>query len=359
MHPDRFAVLSRLLDVPGPSGFERAAARAWREAAAFADDVGVDVSGNSHATLRPAGAAVPGAPHLMLAGHIDEIGVMVIHVDEHGFCFFEPIGGWDPQVFVGQRVILLGRDGPVAGVIGKQAIHLMDQTERDKLSKPHHLAIDIGATTRAEALALVEIGAAGVLGGGVLRLPNDRVVSRSLDNRIGAFVVLEALRLLAADRAPITVTAVATTQEEIAYTGGGARTSAEGLEATVAIVVDVTHATDSPGIDKKRHGEIALGGGPVLSRGAAVNPVLFDLLRDTAEREGIPVAVQGAARYTGTDADAIFTARRGVATALVSVPLRYMHSPTELVALDDVERAARLLAATAKRIAPGMSFIPE
>lgn len=358
MNQTSIDLLARLLDAPGPSGFERAPARLWREAAAFADAVQADVGGNSFATVHPAGGPSD-APRLMFAGHIDEIGVMLIHVDEHGFCYFEPIGGWDPQVFVGQRVVLLGRNGAVPGVIGKQAIHLMDQADRDKLSKPHDLWIDIGATSRDEALALVAIGDAGVLGSTVTHLPNGRIVSRSLDNRIGAFVVLEALRRLAGDRPRLPVTAVATTQEEIAYTGGGARTSATSLAAHAAIVVDVTHATDSPGIEKKRHGEVKLGGGPVLSRGAAVNPVLFDLLVETATAEGIPFTVQGAAKYTGTDADAIFTAHGGVATALVSVPLRYMHSPNEMVALEDLDATARLLAAFARRIDSATSFLPH
>ncbi len=356
MTPDQFALFARLLDAAGPSGFERAPARLWREAASFADEVRADVSGNSFATVHPAGGAGDG-PRLMFAGHIDEIGVMLVHVDEEGFCWFDPIGGWDPQVFVGQRVTLLGRDGPVAGVIGKQAIHTMDQAARDKLSKPHDLWIDIGAKDRAEALARVSVGTAGVLGSTLTRLPNDRVVSRSLDNRVGAFVVLEALRQLAADRPRVPVTAVATTQEEIAYTGGGARTSATALEAAAAIVVDVTHATDSPCIEKKRHGDVKLGSGAVITRGAAVNPVVFERLVAAAEAEGIPHVVQGAARHTGTDADAIFTAHRGVATGLVSVPLRYMHSPNELVQLDDVLAAANLLAAFARGLAPDTDFV--
>ncbi|MES2124471.1 MAG: M20/M25/M40 family metallo-hydrolase [Gemmatimonadota bacterium] len=358
MEPDQFSRFSQLLDAPGPSGFEQGPARLWREAARFADEVIGDVSGNSLATVFPSSGERDG-PRLMFAGHIDEIGVMIIHVDDDGFCYFEPIGGWDTQVFVGQRVSLLGRRGSVQGVIGKQAIHTMDQADREKLSKPHHLWIDIGARNRAEALELVGIGTAGVLGATLLQLPNGRVVSRSLDNRVGAFVVLEALRLLADKRPRIPVTAVATTQEEIAYSGGGARTSATSLQARAAVVVDVTHATDSPGVEKKRHGDIRLGGGPVLARGAAVNPVVFDLLVATAEEEGIPYAVQGAARFTGTDADAIFTAHHGIATGLVSVPLRYMHSPNELVALDDVMNAAKLLAAFALRIDESTDLVPR
>jgi endoglucanase len=184
-------------------------------------------------------------------------------------------------------------------------------------------------------------------------------VSRSLDNRIGAFVVLEALRLLSAGRPAARVTAVATAQEEIAYTGGGARTSATGLEADVAIVVDVTHATDYPGMEKKHHGDVKLGAGPVLSRGSAINSRVFELLMEAADAEHIPCTLQAAPRWTGTDADAIFTAHRGVATGLVSVPLRYMHSPNEMVALSDVEQAARLLAAFARRVGPGADFTPR
>lgn len=348
--------LSALLDAPGPSGFEAAPARLWRaEAQQFADETHADVSGNSYATLR-GGDASRTAP-LMLAGHIDEIGLMVLHIDEQGYLWFEPIGGWDRQVFVGQRVTVLGRDGPVPGVIGKPAIHLLEKEAREKVSKVSELWIDIGAASKAEAAERVRVGDPGVLGGSVLRLPNDRLVSRSLDNRVGAFVVLEALRRLAGERPGVPVTAVATSQEEIGPSGGGARPSASTLVPLAALVVDVTHATDTPGIEKKQHGDVALGGGPVLSRGSVVNDRVFDLLVETADAEGIPYTVQAAARDTGTDADAIFSAHRGVATGLVSVPLRYMHTPNELVALPDLERAARLLAGFARRLGPATDFV--
>jgi endoglucanase len=350
------AFLKSLLDTPGPSGFETAPARVWRaEAQQFADDVSADVGGNSLATLNPGGA-----PRLMFAGHIDEIGLMVVHIDDEGYVHFDPIGGWDTQVFVGQRVLLLGRNGPVAGVIGKRAIHLMEKDDRDKVSKPEDLWIDIGAANRADAESRLRVGDAGVLAATVQELPNGRVVSRSLDNRIGAFVVLEALRLLAGNRPRAQVTAVATTQEEIAYTtGGGARTTAVSLDAQAAIVVDVTHATDYPGIEKKRHGDIRLGGGVVLSRGSAVNGAVFDLLVGAAEQEKIPFTIQAAPKYTGTDADAIYTAHRGIATGLVSVPNRYMHSPNEMVALEDLDRAARLLAAFARSVSAETDFVPR
>jgi putative aminopeptidase FrvX len=348
--------LETLLDTPGPSGFETGPARVWRaEAGGFADRVGADVGGNSLATVNP-----DANPRIMFAGHIDEIGLMVVHIDDDGYVHFEPIGGWDHQVFVGQRVVLLGRDGPVAGVIGKPAIHVQEKDDREKVSKASDLWIDIGAANRSDADARLRVGDAGVLASTVQGLPNGRIVSRSLDNRIGAFVVLEALRLLAADRPTAAVTAVATTQEEIAYaTGGGARTTAVGLDAQVAVVVDVTHATDYPGADKKRHGDVKLGGGVVLSRGSAINPVVFERLAAAADREGIPYGIQAAPKATGTDADSIYTAQRGIATGLVSVPSRYMHSPNEMVALEDLERASRLLAAFARAVEPGTDFVPR
>ena len=355
MRPESLRFLKQLLDTPGPSSFEAAPARLWRsEAASFADSVNADVAGNSFAVLE-----AQNGPRLMLAGHIDEIGVMVTHVDDDGFLSFDTIGGWDHQVFVGQRVVLLGRAGQVAGVVGKKAIHLMEREEREKVSKVEDLWIDIGAATRAEAEAKIRIGDPGVLAAGVLEFPNGKLVSRSTDNRIGAFVVLEALRLLAQDRPQAAVSAVATTREEIAATGGGARTSAHRLEPDVAVVVDVTHATDYPGLDKRKHGDYRLGGGPAISRGASVSELVFELLIETAAAEGIPYSIEAASRDTHTDAEAIFNAHRGVATGLVSVPNRYMHSPNEMISLDDLERTSNLLAAFARKLSPATSFVPQ
>ena len=349
------AFLRLLLDTPGPSSFEAAPARIWRaEAESFADKVHSDVSGNSFATLNP-----EARPRLMLAGHIDEIGVMVTHIDDEGYLSFDTIGGWDHQVFVGQRVVLLGRQGPVTGVVGKRAIHLMEKDDREKVSKVEDLWIDVGAGNRGEAEARLRIGDPGVLAAGVLEFPKGRLVSRCIDNRIGAFVVLEAVRLLSKTKPKASVTAVATTREEIAATGGGARSSAHQLEPDVAIVVDVTHATDYPGMEKRKQGDYRLGGGPVLARGASVSEVVFDLLVATAEAEKIPFSIEAASRDTHTDAEAIFNAHRGVATALVSVPLRYMHSPNEMVVLEDLDRTARLLAAFAARLGPDTDFRPR
>jgi endoglucanase len=356
MTPESLTFLKTLLDTPGPSAFEAAPARVWRTAAErFAGSVRADVAGNSFATLNGDGGL-----RVMFAGHIDEIGIMVSHIDDEGYISFDTIGGWDHQVFVGQRVRMLGREGPVAGVVGKKAIHLMEKEDREKVSKVEELWIDIGAAGREEAERRLRIGDPGVLAAGVLEFPNGRLVSRCIDNRIGAFVVLEALRQLADGPRPVaSVTAVATTREEIAATGGGARSSAATLEPDVAIVVDVTHATDYPGIDKRRHGDYRLGGGPVLSRGASVSEIVFERLAEAADAEAIPYAIEAASRDTHTDAEAIFNAHRGVATALVSVPNRYMHSPNEMIAIEDLDRTARLLATFVRRLTPDTDFVPR
>jgi putative aminopeptidase FrvX len=355
MTPTTLDFLRRLLDTPGPSGFETAPARVWREEVkGFADDVKADVHGNSIAALNP-----KGAPRLMLAGHIDEIGLQLTHIDDDGYVYFAGIGGWDPQVLVGQRVVIAGSQGPVRGVIGRQAIHLMKKEDMDKVAKITDLWIDIGAANKAEALERVRVGDPAVLDADVRELPNGRIVSRSIDNRIGAYVVAEVIRLLAKQRPKhAAVFAVATTREEIAWTGGGARTSAVGLEPHVAVVVDVTHATDYPGAEKKRAGEHKLGGGPVLSRGSSVSPVVFQMLTQCAQQEKIPYSVQAAPRDTSTDADAIYNALHGIPTGLVSVPNRYMHSPNEMVAVEDLERAARLIATFARQLDPNVNFIP-
>ena len=347
--------LKRLLDTPAPSGFESAAAQLWRdEAATFADSVDGDVSGNSIAIVNP-----DGSPRVMLAGHIDEIGVMVTHVDDDGFLYFEGIGGWDSQVLVGQRIRLLTREGPIVGVVGKKPIHLMKGEEKDKVSKIDDLWIDIGAKDRDAATKRgVRVGDPGVIDAQVVDLGDELIASRSIDNRIGAFVVLEALRLLSKKRSKAMVAAVATTQEEIGYAGGGARTGAYTLDPQIAIVVDVTFASDAPGIEKKAVGEHKLGSGPVITRGSATNARLAERLAETAEQEKIPFTYTAAPRYTATDADAIYLSRHGVATAVLSVPNRYMHSPNEIVSLSDVEATARLIAAFCLKLAETDSWAP-
>jgi endoglucanase len=350
------AFLERLLDAPGPSGFETRAARVWREEAeTFAADVRIDVSGNSFATVNG-----DGVPRVMLAGHIDEIGLQVTHIDEKGFLYVDEIGGWDPQVLVGQRMKVLGREGDVPGVVGKKAIHLLQPDEREKASKTKQLWVDVGAASREEVADLgIRVGDPMVIAQGMVRLARDLIASRAIDDRVGAFVVLEALRLLADDPAAASTTAVATAQEEIGYQGGGARTSAYVLEPDVAIVVDVTFSTDVPDIEKKELGEHELGGGPVLSRGSAAHNGVFEMLASVAEAEEIPYTIQAAPKATRTDADGIHLTRQGVPTGLVSVPNRYMHSPNEVVSVEDLFNTAKLIAAFVRRLGPETDFTPR
>jgi len=345
------AFLERLLDTPGPSGFESAPARLWREEASRFATVRGDVHGNSMATVDGGGG-----PTIMLAGHIDEIGVIVQHVDDDGYVYIAPIGGWDVQVLVGQRIRFLGAQGDVFGVVGKKPIHLLRADDREKASKITDLWVDIGSTSAKETTARLNVGDAGVIDSRTIRFPNNRIVSRSIDDRIGAFIVLEALRRYAETPAAARVVATATTQEEIGYRGGGAGVSAAAIGARMAIVVDVSFATDHPGIEKKELGHHPVGSGPVLTRGSIISPVAFRLLRETADARSIPYTLQAAGRDTGTDADAIHIAREGIATALVSVPNRYMHSPNELVSLDDVDHTATLIAETCRRVTEAIDF---
>lgn len=349
--------LETLLGEPGPSGFEVRPARLWRrEAERFASRVWSDVHGNSFASV-----GEDRRPRVMLAGHMDEIGLQVTHVDEKGFLYVDGIGGWDSQVLVGQRVRVLGRDGDVPGVIGKKPIHLMKDEDRKKVTEIRDVWLDLGASSRDEVTELgVRVGDAVVLAAGFTRLAGDRVVSRAIDNRVGAYVVLEALRHLSEDPAPHAgAVAVATVQEEIGYSGGGARNSAFALEPDAALVVDVTFATDVPDLNPKEVGEHEIGGGPVLSRGSANHPLVMERLIQAAEAEEIAYTLQAAPRATRTDADGIFLVRAGVPTGVVSIPNRYMHSPNELVSLADLDHAARLLASFVRRLEEDASFIQE
>src|SRR5918912_3338844 len=352
MFPDTsLAFLKRLLDTPGPSGFEAAPARLCREEAQRFADVRGDVTGNSMATANPSGS-----PTILLAGHIDEIGVIVQHMDDEGFVHIAGIGGWDPQVLVAQRIRFIGTQGDVYGVVGKKPIHLMKPDDREKASKITDLWVDIGASNRQEATARLSVGDAGVIDSRTLDFPNNRIVSRSIDDRVGAFVVLEALRRYAERPGTAKVVAAATTQEEIAWHGGGAAICAECVNPQMAIVVDVTFATDHPGIEKKEIGDHRLGGGPVLHRGGLISPVVFRVLRDAAGRRQIPFSIHAAARDTSTNADAIYIAREGVATALVSIPNRYMHSPNEMISLEDVDRTAELIVEACRSIDGSTDF---
>jgi putative aminopeptidase FrvX len=351
MRDASYEFLKRLLSTPGPSGNEGAAAGVWREEARGFAEVRGDRMGNSFATLNAGGS-----PRVMLSGHIDEIGVIVTHIDEKGLVRFSGVGGWDPQVLVGQRVRLQTQSGEVVGVIGKKAIHLMEPEERKKVSDIKSLWIDIGAKDADEAKGMVRVGDAGVVDQDLLELPNDRIASRALDNRMGAFVVLEALRLLSEEEGVnAEVVAVASVQEEIGLYG--ARGAAFGLDPDAAIAVDVTHATDTPGVSKNENGDHALGSGPVIKRATNLSPIVSEGLIAAAEEAVISYTLEADSRSTGTDADAIQLTRAGIATGLVSAPNRYMHSPNEMVELGDLEDCARLISVYIKGLGPDTDFV--
>ena len=295
----------------------------------------------------------PGAkPLLAVVGHIDEIGLVITHVDSNGFLYFAPIGGWDPQILVGQRVRIEGRDGPVAGVVGRKPIHLLKDEQRKAVVELREMHIDIGAGGEEDALERVRIGDPAVIAAEPVTLAGGRLVSRSLDDRIGSYVALEALRRVE-DRGGLKagMAAVAAVQEEIG--AHGARTAAFSLEPDLAIAVDVTHATDAPGVEEKELGHHPLGSGAVIARGSTLSPAISERLMATAERLEIPFTVEASGSRTYTDADVIQIARAGIPVALVSIPLRYMHSPVELADLADIDAAVELIAGFAMSLEPG------
>ena len=344
-------VLRSLLVAQGTSGYETEPASIWREAASKFADLRVDDMGNSYATVKGTGDGLS----LGIIGHVDEIGLIVTHIDEKGFLSFTSVGGWDPQVLVGQRVTLSTRAARIPGVVGKKPIHLIKPDERDKGTKLTELHIDIGAADGDAAKALIRIGDTAVITGEPVELLSGRAISRAMDNRLGAFIAYEAARLVAeAGGSPGDVVAVAAVQEEIGL--NGARAAAFSLRPDVAIVVDVTHATDAPGVEVKELGEHPLGSGAVIERGAILNPGMYELLHEVAEAEGIPVTVAASGRGTGTDADVVHMSRGGIPTTIVAIPLRYMHSPVEMVQVDDVLACAKLIAAFAQKLAAGTSF---
>jgi putative aminopeptidase FrvX len=344
-------LLRKLLTAPGPSGYETVPAAIWREAASAFAEVSSDALGSSV-------ARVPGTaegPSLAVLGHIDEIGLMATHVDDDGFVYVLQVGGIRPEVLLGQRVELVTRDGRLPGVVGRKWTKPRRST--DKLELEHSdLHVDVGARNRDEALELLQIGDVMVVAGEPVELASGRIASRSLDNRLGAYVALESARRVAeAGGAPGDVLAVAAVQEEVGDFGG-ARTSVFALRPQVALAVDVTGATDIPDGDPKLDGEAKLGSGPIVNRGSTISPKVFELLVETAKAEGIAYQVNVSAGDTHTDMDAAYASRVGVATGLLSLATRYIHTPTETVSLDDVEATIRLVAAFAQRLEPGLDF---
>ena len=352
--PKRWSVptfLKELLDARSPSGFEDEAREVVRKRVEkVADSFSIDALGSCHATL-----GTKGSPTLMLAGHIDELGLIIKHVSDRGFLYFDAIGGHDRSIISGRRVDILTKNGVIRGVTGKRAIHLMTPEERKRVPEMHQMWIDIGARDRDDALERVRIGDAAVYDHGFEQLNGPLAVSRAFDDKTGAYTVNEALLRLAKGRKPsCKVVAVSTAQEEIGTRG--AITSAYLANPDVALAVDVSHATDHPDADHRKYGRFKLGGGPILTRGPNIHPAVFDRLVECADKANIPVQIEADPRPTGTDARSIQVAREGVPTGLVGIPLRYMHTPSEVIDLDDLEAVVQLLVAFARSLTKGTKF---
>ncbi|MCF6265462.1 MAG: M42 family metallopeptidase [Desulfuromusa sp.] len=353
MNAQDFSFLKELVETPSPSGYEQPAQRVIKKQLdGIADSLHTDVMGNLIANLKG-----EGDPRVMLAGHCDEIGFMVQYVDDCGFIYFAAIGGVDPHLSPGQRVSIHTSQGEIPGVIGKKAIHLIEQKDRDKVINLKKQFIDIGCSDREEVERLIQIGDPVTFAVGVQKLQNDRATSRAFDDKVGAFIVTEVMKRVK-DQGGIAsdLYAVSTVQEEIGLRG--AATSSYGVKPDVGIVVEVTHATDYPDVEQSAIGRVELGKGPVLARGANINPVLFKLMVDSAAKENIPIQIIGVPRATGTDANIMQLSRGGVATALLGIPLRYMHTPVETLSLSDIDHAISLLLAVIKRIDKESSFVP-
>jgi putative aminopeptidase FrvX len=354
MRAESFEFLKAMEETASVSGFEQPVGRLIRKRMkTCADDITTDLHGNTIVALNP-----KGKPRVMLAGHYDQIGLMVKWVSDEGFVYFAAVGGIDATVLPGSRVTIHTRKGPVEGVIGRKPVHLMKQEERGQTKiEIQDLWIDIGAANKEDALKRVSVADPVTFKLGLERMGDDLVTSPGLDDKVGAYVVLEALRLISERSIKCALYAVATVQEELGLRG--ARTSCYGIDPLVGIAVDVTHASDNPGVEKKVGGDIALGKGPVIDLGANINPVLGEMFIETAKSKKIPFQLAAAPGATGTDANAIQISRSGVAAGLISIPNRYMHTPVEVVSLADLDNAARLIAETVTRIDAKTDFTPR
>jgi putative aminopeptidase FrvX len=342
--------LRRLIETPSPSGYESPIQQVVREyVSPFADEVRTDVHGNCIAVKNPGGRM-----RVMLAGHCDQIALSVQHIDEDGYLYVISIGGWDVPILLGQRVTVWTDSGPVPGVIGRKPIHLLDEEERKKVPKLKELWVDIGAASKEEAAQLVRIGDPVTVPLVFQVLRNERAVGPAMDDKCGAWVVMEALRRADPQKLRVALYAVSTVQEEVGLRG--AMTSTFGIEPQVGLAVDVTHATDCPTVEKKEEGDIRLGKGPVVYRGPNFHPKVVRLLVETAQAHGIPVQMGASGKPPGTDAAVMQVSRAGVATGLVSIPNRYMHTPVEMISLTDLDHAAQLLARFVESLDPAMSF---
>ncbi len=353
MRKESYEFLRSILETPSPSGFEQPVQRIVRKRMkSFSDKITTDVHGNVAVALNP-----KGSPSVMLAGHADQIGLMVKYIDDNGYLFVVPIGGIDPSVLPGSRVIVHSQHGPIDAVIGRKPIHLLRAEERGAKVELREMWVDIGAKNKKEVEQVVSIGDPVTFRLELAALGSDRVTAPAFDNKCGVFVVMEALRICAEKKMSCALHAVSTVQEEIGLRG--ARTSCYGLDPQVGIAVDVTHATDYPGVDKRTAGDLKLGAGPTIVTGANVNPKLGQMLMATAKAKRIPFQPEAAAGGTPTDANAMQLSRSGVAAALIGIPNRYMHTQVEVVSLTDLTNAAKLIAETVMKISRRTNFIPE
>jgi putative aminopeptidase FrvX len=356
MRDESFKFLKKLVAAPSPSGYEQPAQRVFRDYVEHYAEISTDVLGNVVSFIPGQG---DNRLKVMLVAHCDEIGFQVKYIDDNGYIWFSAVGGVDPHITIGQRVIIHGSNGTVAGVIGRKPIHLLDAKDRDSVIKLDNQYIDIGVANRKEAEELIRLGDPVTFAAELMPLQGDRVASRGFDDKAGCFVVAEVMRLVAESGQPLPVDlyGVSSVQEEVGLRGG--KTSSYSVNPDVGICVEVYFSSDQPDVDKKLNGEICLGKGPVIPRGLNINPFLFDLLTSTAGSQEIPVQVISIPRATGTDANVMQVSRSGVATALVTLPLRYMHSPVEVVSLSDLEQAARLIVASLSGLTDREVLIPR
>ncbi len=336
-----------LLDARSPTGHEyEAQAVVDKHVEPVVDEYRKDTMGNRFATVNP-----DGDPSILFAGHIDELGLIITYINDKGFLYFDTLGGHDKSMISGRRVSILTNNGVVKGVTGKRAIHLMSPEDRKKVPDTHEIWIDLGVKSKEEAEALVRIGDPAVYDQSFELIRGSVGVARAFDDKAGAYAVLEAVRRLSKGKLAARVTAAATTQEEIGTRG--AMTAAFSENPDFAIAVDVGHATDSPDCDPRKYGKFVQGGGPIVCRGPNINPVIFDKIVEAAETNKIPYQLEADPRPTGTDARAIQVAQSGIATGLISIPLRYMHTPSEMVDLEDIENTVKLLVAVARSLKKG------
>ena len=351
-----YEFLKLLVAAPSPSGYEQPAQRVFIDYVKQYAEISTDILGNVTAFIPGTGK---NRLKVMLVAHCDEIGFQVKYIDDSGYIWFGAVGGVDPHITIGQHVLIHTADGPVAGVIGRKPIHLLEAKDRDSVIKLDNQYIDIGVASRKEAEELIRMGDPITFAAELIRLQGDRVASRGFDDKAGCFVVAEVLRLVAESdqKLPLDLYVVSSVQEEVGLRGG--RTSSYAVDPDVGICVDVYFSSDQPDVDKKLNGEILLGNGPVVPRGNNINPVLFELITTVANNQDIPVQLIALPRVSGTDANVMQVSRSGVATALVTLPLRYMHSPVEVLSLADLEHAARLITATLSCLTDRAALVPR